>query len=254
MMTAQNIDSVFEAVEDVHHTHKASYFPFMRRRRNIYSLALTFPFKSQVSTWQRRFCVEAIYSFLVNSMEALVVDKFTPVRICFDFPEPNYTTQYSEVFGCKVQFDAPLNLIEFDERYLSLSLSTKNPLLNQLYKDKCIDEWQNNERSYENFEHTVITRMMKHHPEAFDCGTLANAMNLSVRGLQKKFTKNQTSFSQLANRARKELTKIYLIQEQQSIDWTAEKLGFKSRSGFSRFFKVEFDITPTEFLNLSKAA
>jgi len=220
----------------------------------VYSLSLIFPFKSIVSPTQRRFCTEAVYSFMVNSIKTITNNEFTPIRACFDFPEPTYKGEYSAIFGDNISFDAPLNLIEFDERYLNVCLSTHNPMLNQLYQNKCIDEWQKTERSYDNFEHTVITRMMKNHPETFDCGTLAGAMNLSIRGLQKKFTKNETSFSELATRVRKELTKVYLIQEQRSIDWTAEKLGFKSRSGFSRFFKIEFNLTPTEFINMSNAA
>jgi len=254
MMTADNINSAFEIVKNVQHTHKACYFPSMRQKSDVYSLSLTFPFKSTVSSTQRRFCTEAVYSFMVNTMKTITNNQFTPIRARFDFPEPKYKEEYSAIFGNDITFNSPLNLIEFDERYLDVCLSSYNPMLNQLYQNKCIDEWQNNERSYDNFEHAVITRMMKNHPETFDCGTLADAMNLSIRGLQKKFTKNETSFSQLSTRVRKELTKVYLIQEQRSIDWTAEKLGFKSRSGFSRFFKVEFNLTPTEFVNMSNAA
>jgi AraC-like DNA-binding protein len=76
-------------------------------------------------------------------------------------------------------------------------------------------------------------------------------LNISVRGLQKKLNKHERSFSHIANLARRELAKIYLIQKQQSIDFTAEQLGFQTSSGFRRFFKTEFEMSPAEFLNVS---
>jgi len=80
---------------------------------------------------------------------------------------------------------------------------------------------------------------------------LASRLNISVRGLQKRLSKTGQSFSGISNQCRRELAKTYLIQQQQSVDYTAEQLGFQTNSGFRRFFKTEFNTSPSDFIEKS---
>jgi len=249
--SSNDIDSAFRFIEQAFHIHSASYYPTVLRDRGIFSLALIFPFKARVSNFQRRFCVETVFSYAMNMLLTTADPKFRPSRISFDFPKPTYANEYRRIFGDNIRFDAPLNLIEFDELDLKKKISTGNPTLNNMYVKKSVADWRS-KRPQTNFEQEAITCMLQNHPESFSCQTLASLMNLSVRGLQKKLKKHEVTFSQIANRTKKELAKIYLIQEKQSLDWTADKLGFQSRSGFNCFFKSEFKDTPVNFINLTK--
>ena len=248
MMTSEDVGSVLNLTERTHPTHGASYYPFMLNKNKVFSLALTFPYKAQVSPTQRRFCIEAVFSFTANGIKSTTQLDFKPLRASFDFPEPSYASEYQAIFGDNIRFDAPLNMIEFDEQYLLERLSTRNPTLHQVYLKKSKLDRQGNTEAKNSFEQNAIAYMMEHCPESFSCQNLARQMNLSVRGLQQKLKQQGVTFSEICNLTRRELTKIYLIQEKQTIDWTTDKLGFESRSGFSRFFKKEFKSTPSDFL------
>ena len=89
---------------------------------------------------------------------------------------------------------------------------------------------------------------MLHHPHSFNCDTISRILNISPRGLQKKLSKLGTSFSALSSLARIELAKVYLVQQEATLEQTAERLGFQTVSGFRRFFKAEFGITTAEFM------
>jgi len=247
IMSSNNLNSAFGVIEKAFHTHDASYYPSIFLDDGLFSLSLTFPFKDTVSVYQKRFCVETAYSFIVNMIRHSIDPGFTPLRVSCNFPKPAYAKEYPEIFGHNIVFNAPINLIEIDEACLFKQLDTSNPTVNKMYLRKSIEDWQTN-RDQVDFEQMATTFMLKHHPHAFSCQSLANLMNLSVRGLQKKLSKHDVTFSQVTNRARKTLTEIYLLQEKRSINWTADKLGFQSRSGFARFFKIEFDQTPAEFI------
>jgi len=243
-----NLDSAIHAIANIFHLHNASYYPSLYLSEERCSISLTFPFKTSTSEFQRRFCLEAGYSFLINMVRLSASPDFTLLRACFDFPKPKYAHEYPQVFGKNIIFDAPISMIEFDSSYLSMRFNTSNPTVNKVYLKKNLDEWHTKKTTI-NFDQQVVTLMLKYHPESFNCLSLAKLMNLSVRGLQKRLSKNNVTFSELSNRARKELTKIYFIQEKRSINWTADKLGFQSRSGFSRYFKMEFNQSPAEFIN-----
>jgi len=250
IVTSNDVGAAFKLVQNGFHIHGASYYPFTLLKGRTFSFALTFPFKEQVPANQRRFCTEAVFSYMANTMKVTSDRGFTPYKVCFDFSMPPYMNEYKKLFGNNISFDEPLNMIEFDESYLSKTFSASNEALHKMYLKKNADAWKIKSREQARFEQLAITYMLKNYPRSFHCSELADMMNVSVRGLQKKLTKCDVTFSQLTNRVRKELAKIYLIQGQQSIDKTADNLGFQSRSGFTRFFKAEFNQTPIEYLDL----
>jgi len=247
LITAQNLRSAIEVVSQSFFIHGASYYPFIHVKKGVASIALTFPYKNNISEQQRRFCSEASFSYLINAIRETSTPNFRPKRVMFDFPKPAYINDYHPLFGENLLFDQPLNLIEFEEQCIYKTLSSSNPTLHQMYLNKCLDEMRSPERQ-SRFEHKAVSFLIFNHPESFNSQKLATKLNISVRGLQKKLNKHESSFSNIANLARRELCKIYLIQEQQSIDYTAEQLGFQTSSGFRRFFKTEFEMNPAEYL------
>jgi len=250
LVTAQNLRTAFEVVEKTYFAHGASYYPFISHRKGVTSVSITFPFKTQVHPCQRRFCAEATFSYLINAIKESVDPNFKPLKVFLDYEAPSYTSEYQKIFGENIHFNAPLCLLEFDEKYLYPSLSSYNPALHKMYLNKCLDKLRQTDR-LQNFEYKATCFLLQHHPESFNSKKLATKLNISVRGLQKKLNKQELSFSHIANLARRELAKIYLIQKQQSIDYTAEQLGFQTSSGFRRFFKTEFEVNPAEYLKLA---
>ncbi len=247
LMTANSLQEGLQLIQRLHYIHGASYFPRIYRHKGKCSIALTYPYKKHINACQRRFCAESVFSYALNAVHDILDAESAPLSVQFDFSPPGYDALYASRFGIQCEFNQPLSIIEFDESLLFKKLSTASPTLHQMYQNKCFDSWRTSEK-LQDFEYRVISYIMLHHPESFNSQQLASKLNISTRGLQKRLSKYGGSFSHLATLARRELTKAYLIQEQQSIDFTAEQLGFQTLAGFRRFFKNEFDQTPSEFM------
>lgn len=250
LVTSENLMRALVLFERLYYVQGACYHPFTSRANGNARLALMFPYKRNPSVQHRRFCVETAFSYLVNGLREGIAPDFLPTKVLFDFPQPEYAKQYATLFGDNIYFNQALNMIEFDEQYLYIEHSTHNPTLHQIYLDKCSNTLNSNSR-HTNFEHKAVSCLLRHHPESLNSKKLAEKMNISVRGLQKRLSKNGLSFSSIASDCRRELAKVYLVQEKQSLDYTAEQLGFQTNSGFRRFFKSEFSETPAEFLEHS---
>lgn len=245
-MTTDSIQQMIKLVELYHFTHGVSYFPFVHAEPGQFSIALTYPYKAFTSQHQRRFCAEAVFSYIINCLREIVASNIHPTEVCFDFPEPPYASEYAH-WHCPVKFNQPLAIIRFDDKYLRQNLMTQNAVLHPIYLNKCLDTWRKSER-LNDLEYRTIALMMQHHPDTFNSEQLAKRLNISVRGLQKRLSKQGESFSHLANLARRELSKVYLFQKKYDMEYSAEQLGFQSSSGFRRFFKHEFNQTPAEYL------
>jgi AraC-like DNA-binding protein len=247
LITSQNLRSAFDILENTFFIHGASYYPFISSRKGVTSVSFTFPFKTHVPSPQRRFCAEATFSYIVNAIQETAAPNFKPLKVYFDYEQPSYAQDYHASFGENIQFNAPLCLLEFDEKHLYPTFKSHNIALHKMYLNKCLDNSRVTERQH-SFEYKAACFLLQHHPESFTSKKLATMLNISVRGLQKKLNKQELSFSHIANLARRELAKIYLFQKRQSIDYTAEQLGFQTSSGFRRFFKTEFEMSPAEYL------
>lgn len=250
-MTAPSVRDIFQLIEQYHYIQGASYYLLTHNSGDSFSISMTYPYKREVSTHQRRFCAEAIFSYVTNLLRETVCPSITPSSIEFDFENPGYESHYIERFKCKPRFNTNLAIITFDSNILHRCPLTSDQTLHQLYINKSLDTWLRSDR-LQDFEYRTITQLMRHHPESFNSQKIASKLNISVRGLQKRLNKQGQSFSNLSNLARRELAKVYLFQKGQDIDFTAEQLGFQTTSGFRRFFKTEFAHTPVEFVSLQQ--
>ena len=247
LVTSENLREALSLVERLYYVQGACYHPFVSHMRGKVHISLIFPYKNRISASQRRFCAETAFSFLINGIRETIAPNFTPSRVLFDFSAPDYQEQYSPLMGDKLLFNQQLNMIEFEDAYLFKRHAAYNPTLHHMYLNKFLDFARNNERAA-SFEYKAISYLLLHHPDTMNSKKLATKLNISVRGLQKRLSKSEQSFSGIANLCRRELAKVYLVQEQQNLDYTAEQLGFQTSSGFRRFFKSEFDTTPAEFV------
>lgn len=250
LVTSETLMSALSILERLYYMQGACYHPFVSYANGKVSLALIFPYKHNPSEQQRRFCAETAFAYLINGIRENIAPTFRPSKVILDYPKPEYAEQYERLLGNNISFGNALNILEFDDHYLYKKHATHSPTLHQMYLNKCLDGVNTHDRQT-SFEHKAISCLLRHHPDTLNSKKLAAKLNISVRGLQKRLSKNGNSFSSIANDCRRELAKVYLIQEQQSLDYTAEQLGFQTNSGFRRFFKSEFSETPAEFLEHS---
>jgi len=247
VMTAATFNDSLNTFGGLQHMQGLAYYLSTYQTKTKISLALVFPHEKKVTPEKRRFSTESGFSYLVNFVRETIDPSLNPEHIYLSYDEPHYSKDYEEFFRCPITFGAPLSQLEFDNGLGAVRLKTSNHVLFNMLMLKCQDIARTNERHWE-FDYRTSTNLMLHHPHSFNCDTISRILNISPRGLQKKLSKLGTSFSALSSLARIELAKVYLVQQEATLEQTAERLGFQTVSGFRRFFKAEFGITTAEFM------
>ena len=251
LMTAPDFDSTMQIINDLHYMQGASYFLSAHKDAHCLSISLCYPYKKSVGEEQRRFCAEAVFTYIVNLVRDAMGSDIHPSHMSLDYSEPNYSLSYDDFYQCSIDYDSKLSVLEFPIELSSRPLNTANTILHNTYLKKCIDSVRRAEKHW-SFDYRAITKLMRNHPNSFNGNELATNMNISPRGLQKRLSSVGTSFSTLASHVRFELAKVYLIQHGYSLEQTSELLGFQTVSGFRRYFKSETNTTISEFLGQAK--
>ncbi len=76
---------------------------------------------------------------------------------------------------------------------------------------------------------------------------IAEALNLSVRQLQRKLAAQNTSFAQLLQQTRHQLAKEYLANPSRSIVEISLNLGFSDQSNFASAFRRWQGVSPSTY-------
>lgn len=248
LMTAKDFKASLHLIDTLHYMQGASYCLSTNHSNEHTSISVCYPYKNRISSRQKRFCCEAVFSYILNLARDSMGQDVNPCALYLDAPKPEYSAEYEAIFKCPIIYDSPLAMIAFDTNLLDRPLSTSNDTLHQLYLSKCCEQVRRAEKQW-SITYRVVTQLIRNHPTTFSSSELACKLNISVRGLQKRLSKEERSFSELSALARRELVKVYLLQKHTPIEAVCENLGFQTVSGFRRFVKSEFHQTLAEFLD-----
>jgi len=78
--------------------------------------------------------------------------------------------------------------------------------------------------------------------------TLASALNMTSRSLQRKLKTEGVNFRRLLDQARFDLTRQLMIEKEQPLSHISGIVGFNDQSSFNRAFKRWTGQTPHEYL------
>lgn len=249
--TSKNVIEGLNTIEEYYSRLNLKPFPMLHKDDQHISMALCFPYEDDIEYGHKRFCSETFFSFCLSFLSDLVDHKIEPVALYLDYPQPSYTKEYIRQFNCELVFDAPLSMIVLERSIESLSLSSANESLHEVYLIKAQETWQQTKR-LQKFHYRALSQMMKHFPEDFNGQYLAQTLNISPRGLQKRLSAEGSSFSSISQVVRRELIKICLFQRHITLDETATLLGFQSQNSFRKFFKLQFGANPQVYLDSQK--
>lgn len=192
---------------------------------------------------------EAFDAFICNIVKLgrmLAQRDVNPVRIELIRPQPDNTADYERLFCCPIRFQADLNRILFEAKYLDEPLPSANPELAQLNDKVIVDYLARFDRSQITVQvrNLIIQRLPSGEPAQDE---VATALNMSTRSLQRRLSEEKSSYKELLEDTRKELAGQYLKRSDVSLGEITYLLGFSDQSNFNRAFKRWFGQTPGEF-------
>lgn len=187
---------------------------------------------------------------MVNTARSLVLGDTTPTEVCFRHSRRHALALYREALGDgpSIRFGASFDGVVFPSRLLDLPLNEANPRMATYLA-----------RHAESLLETVvqsdapIDRRVRAEIDArllageADPATVARALGLSVRSLQRDLKALGTSFTAELDRARRECAITMLGRPELTVAEIAFALGYAEARVFHRSFRRWTGQTPTEF-------
>ncbi|MCQ4271939.1 MULTISPECIES: AraC family transcriptional regulator [Pseudomonas] len=169
-----------------------------------------------------------------------------PLQVWLQGPPPADPEPYRQVFQAPLQFDAEHYGLLFELADLEAPLPSANESLAQLH-DRFAGEYlaRFSGSRVAHQARQVLCRLLPQGEPRRD--TVAQALHLSERTLQRRLQDERTSFQQLLDDTRRELAEQYLAQPNLTLLEIAYLLGFADPSNFFRAFRRWFGSTPGEY-------
>ena len=172
-------------------------------------------------------------------------DKWNPSLVTIAHPPPADTSYYFEFFRCAVKFNAEQNSVHFDKEQAEKRLSGSNKQLAQL-NDHIVVRYLAS-RSKNDIINRVKTAILENLGQgSVTETTIAEALHMSTRNLNRKLSAENTSFKALLLEIRTELASQYINDATLTLTEISYQLGFSEISSFSRAYKRWTGQSPSE--------
>lgn len=169
------------------------------------------------------------------------------VHFTHSLAKPELQAYYETFFGCPVYFDQAETALLLSPKSLTMTLKTGNAGLYdsvRLFASKLLEQ----QRVEQNFAQQVKAQiyLLLHH-ERLSRENVAEQLGVNVRTLSRKLQLEESSYSKLLDEVRFELAVNYLESYQHSVSFISKALGFYTSHSFISWFKLQTQLTPTQY-------
>lgn len=173
-----------------------------------------------------------------------------PLCMEFSYPEPADTSEHQRLFGCPLRFGTAYDSILFDEQELLHPLSMANEelaILHDSFAEAQLEQL---------FGLSIVGRIRALIAERLSQGlgqrqcdmeSIASALSISKRTLQRALEKDGTQFKDVLNDMRRQFADFYLRQSNFNMKHVAYLLGFHDHSSFHKACTRWFSMTPGQY-------
>jgi AraC-like DNA-binding protein len=151
-------------------------------------------------------------------------------------PEPGYAQAYAEFFGCPVNFGAPTNDFRFAASFLNEPLLQSETASARVFAAQCERICAELERGG-SFAELIRQHLVQLPNQLASLETIAERLCTTPRTIQRKLAVEDTSFKELLEDVRKNLSLEYLQATELSVEDIALRLGYADAPSFSHAFK-----------------
>ncbi|MDB5997645.1 MAG: phbR [Pseudomonas sp.] len=171
-----------------------------------------------------------------------------PLSVEFTYPEPEDTAEHRRLFGCELHFNAAYDSILFDGQELLRPLSMANETLAVLH-DSFAEAQLDLQFGFciVGRIRALITERLSQGQGQCDMASIAAALNISKRTLQRALEKEGTQFKDVQNAVRRQLADFYLRHSHFNMKHVAYLLGFHDHSSFNKACSRWFGMTPGQY-------
>ncbi len=161
-------------------------------------------------------------------------------------PKPASMAPYKDTFACPIEFSRPEIVLHLNRGMLQERLPTANIALAHA-NDRLVTEYlaQINQQDLPTQVKTKLIDMLPSGDIREE--QVAQALNLSLRSLQRRLNAHRLTFRMLLNDTRRELALVYVRSPRMSLAEVSYLLGFSEPANFTRAFRRWTGATPTEY-------
>lgn len=175
-------------------------------------------------------------------LKALCGSDWKPNRINFKHRPPEVIGPYRQLFGAPVYFSQPKNEVVFDAAWLTVPISSSDPLLHNILQSHIRTLSTAVQHDLCSDVELLIRRGLPKGVVGIE--NIANRLAMHPRKLQRLLKERGTSFSQLMERVRKNIATELLVNSDMPIIELSDHLGYADNTAFGRAFKRWFKVTP----------
>ena len=190
--------------------------------------------------------VDSFLAVILYLCRTLCESKISPIRVTIRHKQPICAERFQEVFQSTIEFSAAEDAIYFNKDLVRKMLPTRNAQL-ALVNDQVVTHYLAKfdlSQTSARVEAKILEQLSSGHVSQ---DTVAKALNLSVRSMQRRLKHEDTSFKKLLTETRQHLARQYIEQSQLSINEITFLLGFSEPSNFSRAFRRWNGQPPSEY-------
>lgn len=207
---------------------------------------------TDVSPHNRRQESEEMMSTMLRVGRELTRVDWSPREVHFEHAQPENISEHERIFRAPVRFDKPLTKLIFDQSVLELPHIEADLTLGSLLERQAEELLAKSPQ-----QGIFVNRIQKLIREGLPSGEtrmeiICRKLGSSVRTLQRKLQEEGTSYQELLEATRRDLSEFYLQKSEMAICEVSYLIGFSQPSAFHRAFRRWTGLTPKEFRQLRK--
>jgi AraC-like DNA-binding protein len=182
---------------------------------------------------------------ILTVLRQLSEPNLAPARVLFEHAAPTYRDALEQWFQAPVAFGQPVTALEFNAASLELPVLATSAQRAGILRisEQLLAESPRTGKLSDLVRDTIRAQLPS---GAFGMRAVAPRLGMSPRTLQRHLQRNDTSFQELLDKARKEECLSIMVDGQSSNSQIAERLGYSNVANFHRAFRRWFGRTPNQ--------
>ena len=183
-----------------------------------------------------QFYIDSLFAAILNNLHIHTGHYETDTRLELCYDKPKDLSLHAQIFGSNVQFNASRFAIIFDQKTLSMPLSSSNSAAEVIFRREC-DRLMLAEKSLGIFSEKVKQILFSARLDFPTCARVAESLYMSESTLQRRLALEGVRYQELLDQVRYTLAVEYLQQTKLPIAEISLLLGYSNPSNFRRTFK-----------------